>query len=72
MIFTTRNFNEDYEDKYLELKNMSEETCLELYFNFYGNMKKHRESSIDTIKEMLNVISYNTLLIKKMINYSNN
>ena len=61
MIFTTRNFNEDYEDKYLELKNMSEETCLELYFNFYGNMKKHRESSIDTIKEMLNVISYNTL-----------
>lgn len=64
VIFTTRNFNEDYEDKYLELKNMSEETCLELYFNFYGNMKKHRESSIDTIKEMLNVISYNTLLIK--------
>ena len=64
VIFTTRNFNEDYEDKYLELKNMSEETCLKLYFDFYGNMKKNREDSIDTIKDMLRVISYNTLLIK--------
>ena len=64
VIFTTRNFNEDYEDKYLELKNMDEEICLELYFDFYGNMKKHKENSIDTIKEMLNVIAYNTLLIK--------
>ena len=43
---------------------MSEETCLKLYSDLYGNMRKHREDSIDTIKEILRVISYNTLLVK--------
>ncbi|OSA92128.1 UNVERIFIED_ORG: hypothetical protein B2H95_05650 [Clostridium botulinum] len=64
VIFTTRNFNEDFEDKYFELNTMNEDTCLELYYKFYGNMKKHREDNASTIKNILKVISYNTLLIK--------
>lgn len=66
VIFTTRNFNEDFEDKYFELRAMDEDTCLELYYKHYGNMKKHREDNVDTIKRMLKTVSYNTLLVKLM------
>jgi hypothetical protein len=66
VIFTTRNFNEDFEDKYFELGSMNEDVCLELYYKHYGNMKKHREDNGHTIKRMLKVVSYNTLLVKLM------
>lgn len=64
VIFTTRNFNEDFEDKYFELGAMNEDACLELYYKHYGSMKKHREDNVDTIKSMLKAVSYNTLLVK--------
>ncbi len=66
VIFTTRNFNEDFEDKYFELRAMDEDTCLELYYKHYGNMRKHREDNVDTIKRMLKTVLYNTLLVKLM------
>ncbi len=61
VIFTTRNTNEDYEDKYINLKPMKEKECIRLFYDFYSSGIVKEE---ETVKELLKLVDYNTLLIK--------
>lgn len=61
VIFTTRNTNEDYEDKYINLKALKEKECMKLFYDFYSSGVVKEEGAV---RELLSLVDYNTLLIK--------